>query len=261
MFYFVYDLPNWLFGLLCVAFSVAISVAGLALSRPVVNRILGPGAGYNDIVSYFLSACGVFYGITLGLIAVGAWSTFNEVDTKVSNEASALAALYRDVSSYPEPHRTTLTDQLKEYTRFVIEEAWPQQRVGIVPKGGTERLTTFQQFLYMFEPTSGREEIIHAEAVSRFNVLVTTRRLRLQAVTAGLPSSLWAVVGVGAALSVMLTWLFRLDNLRLHILLVSITSAMIGLLIFLTAAMDNPFRGEVSIGPDAFITVRDQLMK
>jgi hypothetical protein len=261
MLYFVYDLPNWLFCVLCVGSCIAVSVTGMLLTRPVVRHILGPGVDYNDIVSYFLSACGVFYGITLGLIAVGAWSTFVEVDTKVSNEASALAALYRDVSSYPEPSRTVLTDQLKEYTRYVIDEAWPLQRKGIVPKGGTERLTTFQNALYAFEPATKKEEIIHAESLTQFNALIVTRRLRLQAVSAGLPSALWAVVGVGAALSIMLTWLFRCDNTRLHILLVAITAGMIGLLIFMTAAMDNPFRGEISIGPDAFITVRDQLMK
>jgi hypothetical protein len=43
--------------------------------------------------------------------------------------------------------------------------------------------------------------------------------------------------------------------------MVLLASSLIGLLIFLTAAMDNPFRGEVSIGPDAFVVVYDQLMK
>jgi hypothetical protein len=203
----------------------------------------------------------VFYGITLGLIAVGAWSTFADTDTKVANEASALAALYRNVSSYPEPDQTALCGQLREYTRYVIEEAWPAQRRGEIPRGGTEILTVFQRRLHGFEPETKGQVLIHAESLSQFNTLITMRRLRLQAVTTGLPMSLWAVVAVGAVLSVMLTWLFRFDNIRLHVALVSITAAMIGLLIFLTAAMDNPFRGEVSIGPGAFEIVYDQLMK
>lgn len=261
MFYFVYDLPNWLFCVLCVFASIAFAVGGMLITRPLVRWLLGDGSGYNDIVSYILSACGVFYGITLGLIAVGAWSAFSDVDTKVSNEASALAALYRDVSSYPEPSRTQLCAELKEYTRYVIEEAWPMQRKGVVPKGGTQRIDVFQKTLYSFQPATRPHEIIHAEALGAFNTLISARRLRLQAVTSGLPAALWAVVAVGAVLSVALTWLFKFDNLRLHIVLVAITAAMIGLLIFMTAAMDNPFRGEVSIGPDAFVVVYDQLMK
>lgn len=261
MFYFVYDLPNWLFCMLCVCAAITIAVGGMLVTRPLVRMLLGEGSGNNDIVSYFLSACGVFYGITLGLIAVGAWTAFSDVDTKVSNEASALAALYRDVSSYAEPARTQLCSELKEYTRFVIEEAWPLQRKGEVPKGGTQRIDAFQRTLYGVEPATPSQQILHAEALGAFNTLISARRLRLQSVTAGLPTALWAVVAVGAVLSVMLTWLFKFDNLRLHIILVAITAAMIGLLIFMTAAMDNPFRGEVSIGPDAFVLVYNQLMK
>ena len=37
--------------------------------------------------------------------------------------------------------------------------------------------------------------------------------------------------------------------------------ALLGLLIFLLAAMDQPFRGEISVGPEAFEMVYDQLMK
>jgi hypothetical protein len=40
-----------------------------------------------------------------------------------------------------------------------------------------------------------------------------------------------------------------------------ITSFFLATLIALVAAMDNPFRGEVSIGPDAFQLIYDQLMK
>ena len=41
--------------------------------------------------------------------------------------------LYRDVSGYPEPARSRLQGELRDYTRFVIEQAWPEQRHGRVP--------------------------------------------------------------------------------------------------------------------------------
>jgi len=48
----------------------------------------------------------LFYGVMVGLIAVGVWQQFSSTDEKVALEASALAALYRDVSGYPEPARS-----------------------------------------------------------------------------------------------------------------------------------------------------------
>ena len=44
----------------------------------------------------------VFYGLAVALIAVSVWQTYSDTSKVVSSEATALAALYRDVSSYPD---------------------------------------------------------------------------------------------------------------------------------------------------------------
>jgi Protein of unknown function (DUF4239) len=67
----------------------------------------------------------LFYGITLGLLAVGTWQAYSDLDTKVGEEASALAALYRNVSSFPDPNRAELQVDLREYARQVIDVSWP----------------------------------------------------------------------------------------------------------------------------------------
>src|SRR5215469_1156118 len=103
--YWVYDLPNWLFGALTVAVFVALGVSGLFVTRGWVRRLHIVDHSHNDIVGFYLSAVTVFYGITLGLFAVGTWTAFSDAEGKVDHEAAALAALYRDVSGYPEPVR------------------------------------------------------------------------------------------------------------------------------------------------------------
>ena len=52
----------------------------------------------------------VFYGLAVALIAVSVSQTYSDVSKVVSGEATALNALYRDVSSYPEPIRTELAE-------------------------------------------------------------------------------------------------------------------------------------------------------
>src|ERR1700722_18498911 len=131
-FYWVYSLPTWLFCALTMGVFSAFSLAGLLLTRRVVLRLFGPHS-HNDIVSFYLSTVGVFYGITLGLIAVGTYSTYSAVEQGVSEEAASIAAIYRDVSSYPEPTRTALRGVVETYTNFIIEKAWPLQREGIIP--------------------------------------------------------------------------------------------------------------------------------
>jgi hypothetical protein len=120
--YWVYDLPNWLFAVLTVAVAVAIGLSGFYATRKWAQRVHGDEHSHNDIVGFFLGAVGLFYGITLGLVAVGTWQTYSDVDTKVDQEASAVAALYRDVSSFPDPKRAELQADLREYTRQLIDD-------------------------------------------------------------------------------------------------------------------------------------------
>src|SRR6516165_6628716 len=99
----LYDLPTWLFAILTIAAAVAIGLAGFYATRNWVRGVHGDELSHSDIVGFFLGTIGLFYGITLGLVAVGTWQTYSNVDTQVDQEAATLAALYRDVSNFPEP--------------------------------------------------------------------------------------------------------------------------------------------------------------
>ena len=111
-----------------------------------------------------------------------------------------------------------------------------------------------------FNPTEKREEIIHAETLRQFNTFVEPRRARLASVTTGIPAVLWWVVALGALINIGLIWMLDME-VHVHVLLGGALSLFLGIVIFLIAAMDNPFRGEVSVGPDAFQLVYETLMK
>jgi hypothetical protein len=260
-FYWIYDLPNWLLCVLIVLITVGLAVIGLLVTRPIVKRLVGGSAQHNDVVSYFLAALGVFYGLALGLIAVATWENYTEVDAVVTSEAAALTSLYRDFDGYPQPLRGNLENTLREYTRTVIEQEWPAHKKGIALEDGDLILDRLENDVMNFEPTREREKIVHAEVLRSLDTVLDQRRLRLQAVSTGLPAALWAVVLIGAILNGLLTYLFWVENLKLHILAVAILACFIAMLIFLTAAMDNPFRGEFSVNSDVFQTILDKVMR
>jgi hypothetical protein len=261
MLYRLYDIPNWLFGSIVIGTFVAFAIGGLRLTHKRLGVYNKDQLEANGIISAYFGAVVAFYGITLGLISVGAWQNFADVENKAAREASAVAALYRDVSNYPEPTRTKLQTKLKEYTRFVVEVSWPQQRKGIVPTGGTERIQSFEADLYPYEPKTMSQLALHQETLRQFNSVIELRGMRLQSVTGGLPSTIWWVVCIGAMVSIGLTWLFLVDSFPLHELLTGTYAGLIGLLVYLMAAMDNPYRGKLSVGPDAFEIVLGQIMK
>src|SRR5207247_10762457 len=167
-------------------------------------------------------AIGVFYGITVGLIAVGVWNTNSSASDLVSKEATSIGALYRDVSGYPQPLRDLLRSDLRTYTIFVIDVAWPAQKIGRGQKldMGSRILDNFQTRLYTFEPTTPGQASLHNETLKTYNTLIEYRRLRIDAVDSGLSSVMWAVIWLGEAISIGVAYFFNIPDSKLHCFLV-----------------------------------------
>jgi len=255
------DLPLLAAAIAIVGSLSAYSLVGLWFVRRAVLPRLRIEATDHDFSSAMLQAVMVFYGLAVALIVVNVWQTHSDAEKILSQEASAAAALYRDVSGYPEPSRSRLQAALRDYLRYVIDEAWPIQQRGEVPTGGVALMDGFQRTLTGFEPASAGQRILHAETLRAYNDLIDARRLRLDAVDTRLPGILWWVVIVGAVISVSSSFLFRIEDARVQGIQVVLLSTFIGLVVFLIYALDRPFHGELGLGPDAYRLVYHQLME
>jgi len=260
LFYWIYDYPTSAVGtLFAVVFVLATWAATFALRRflhPWFHR----DRRANEMVGFVLSSYSVFYGILIGLIAVAAYQNYGSVGDLVIRETSSLSALYRDLSGYPQPMRGRLQGELRDYTRSEIERDWPQQQRGIVPSEGTHRLRQFTDDLLTFRPAELRDATVHAETLRQVNNYMDLRRSRLNSVTVGIPGVLWWVVAIGAVTALLLLAMLDME-IHVHLILGAALSMFLGLVIFLIAAMDNPFRGEVSVSPAPFRQVYDTLMQ
>jgi hypothetical protein len=259
MMYWIYDYPSWVIGLLFCGTFVAFTWAGIFLTRVTVHSWLHRDKRANEMVGLALSSYFVLFGLLLGLVAVATYQNYANVGDIVTNEASSLSALYREVSSLPPPIRGELQQRLREYTRYTIEEGWAQQRKGIVPKGEAVRSGLLVRTLMDFEPSNQKEQIIYEEALRQSVRRNELSRQRLSNVTTGLPAVLWWVVAVGAAINIILIWLQDME-IHVHLILGAALACILGLVIFLIAELDNPFRGEVSIGPEAIVQVYENVM-
>jgi uncharacterized integral membrane protein len=259
-FYWIYDFPNWEVGLLIVGVCVVCSLVGLFATRPLMRSLLGASDRYNELVSWVFAGICVFYGLAVGLIAVATWENYSEVDSEITTEAALIASLYNDLDGYQQPLRATLEEELRAYTRLILDQDWPAHRKGEESAVGTSLLDRFENRVMAFSPSEEREKIIHAAVIKSLDDVVEARRRRLSSVTTGLPLALWVVVLVGAVINTTMVYLFWVENVRLHAILVGLFAAFIGLLLFLTAVMDNPFRGQFSVSPENFQGVLDHVM-
>jgi cache 3/cache 2 fusion protein/uncharacterized protein DUF4239 len=260
VFYWIYDYPSWLVALLFAGTFFTATVLAIFGFRRFCHSWFHSEHRANDMVGFVLSSFSVLYGLLVGLIAVAAYQNYSNVLDIVTREAGSLSAVYHDLHGYPKPIRGILQDDLRDYTRYVIDYSWPDQRHGVVPVGGSHRVDKFIDDLLSFQPSTKSEEIVHAEAFRQVNTFVDLRRARLDSVTTGIPGVLWWVVGLGALINILLIAMLDMQ-LGVHLVLGSALSVFLGLVIFLIAAMDNPFRGQVSIGPGAFEEVYDTQMR
>ncbi len=256
--YWIYDLPEWLLGLLFVGVFVGVAVVGVVLSRPAVRKSFAAQEGWREHVSITLEAAFVFVGLLLALITLAAYDNFADARAKVATEASEVGTLDRDVSAYPQPQRGEFEADLRRYVARVIESDWPKQRRGVVPKG--EPLPgRIQHELATFEPAAPGEDALHGATLAQVNAWLKARRERMDVVIRGLPSVLWVVLVLGALVNIALTWLLPVEETKAHVVLSAAFAFVIALLLFVTASMDHPFRGNFSVSPEAFRVLQDDV--
>jgi hypothetical protein len=255
--YWIYDMPTWLFGLITVVSFVTIAVGGLILCRGYIRAKFGLADTMNEAVSGYIGGITGLYGLLLGLVIVASWQYYVNASTLVSREEAAIGMLYRDVSSFPEPHRTPMREMIKSYVNYVINTEWPAQRHGELVHGGRKILIDLQQVLLNADDMDTRQQMIQAEAFQAFNHLIEARRMRVDSIDDGLPTVLWVVVISGAILSILVSYFYHFSHFRTHVLLTSAMATVAALMIFLAVAIDNPFRGEWSVSSDVYRNLLD----
>jgi hypothetical protein len=258
----IYEIRHVYVAVILVVVIELVSMIGLFLVRRLLIPRLHYHDGANEAVSGTVQAIGVFYGITVGLIAVGVWNTNSNASDLVSKEAMAIASLHRDVTGYPSPVKEDLRAKLRQYTVFVIEQAWPAQRKGQGQQVDAGRLIIddFQSRLYTFEPATPGQAALHSETLTAYNHLLEFRRLRIEAVDSGLSGVMWAVIWVGAAISIGIAYFYKIEDAKLHAILVALMGGFLAMVLFMIVINDKPFYGAGSVSSDPFKLVLDRLI-
>ncbi len=261
MFDSLYDLPLIIVGPAIIGTLCVFAVIGQALARRFVLPRMRIHVDDSEYTGAMLQSIMVFYGLAVALMAVSVSQTYSDVSKIISMEATNIAALYRDVSGYPEPIRTRLRTELRDYTDQIVHGAWPLMSHGKVPTEGVQYMNRFQAMLIAFEPTTEGQKLLHAETLRAYNVLIQARRQRVDSVNTGLPAVMWSVIVAGAFIGLSASFFFKVEDARLQGIQALLLATFIGLVIFMIFVLDRPFRGGLGLKPDPYQLIYDQLMK
>ncbi|MGW0737817.1 bestrophin-like domain [Streptomyces sp. NPDC002851] len=238
---------TWAQALVLTGGFLAFGLVGLLL-RSRVRKWFGKDPEHNDRVTFLIEVVGLFYGLLVGLVAVGAYDHYVEVKKLVNQEASQLTTVYRAGQAFPNSRRCRIQSQVRNYAENVVDEVWPKQRLGEIEEDRGRLDAVFESIMF-YEPKNTQEENAQSAALDAFNEYNNLRRERQGEVDIGLLPELYVVLFLGAAVTIASTWVLVGIRLTDHVALTGLLSLFIGIFLALIIALDHPLQDSNSIEP------------
>src|SRR5947209_19064733 len=111
----LFDLPLLIAGPIIVGSLCLYGVIGLSIVRRYILPRLRSQDSYSDFTGAMLQAVMVFYGLAVALIAVSVWQRDSRAARPSCQATTAPPALYGAPSADPNPARSQLKSQPRDY--------------------------------------------------------------------------------------------------------------------------------------------------
>jgi len=255
---FLYTHPTWEVGLVVIGIWTSLALAGLYIFHRLVD--VHTRQKDTDTVGLTFAIVAVVYAVLIAFIVVDVFETSAKDDGIATAEANKLSNLMLDSAGLPPQTAEAVRADLDKYIDIVVKSEWPSQQAGklgdAVFDPGWTVLAHLSTRLAVFEPATMGQNVNKGEMLHTMNELIKARRSRILAAGEHLPFVVWQILLLAGAVAVGYTYLFGAHSFRIHLAITGLVSATIALVFVLIIALDYPFRGEVSVSDDAFVSVK-----
>ncbi|HXZ05505.1 MAG TPA: DUF4239 domain-containing protein [Ktedonobacteraceae bacterium] len=246
---FLYAIPSWLLFLLIVGGSVVLAWVGTVLLR---RRTTAPqDEHHNEVAGFIFATVGVLYAVLLAFTVIIVWEQYLAAESAVSQEAAALITVAHDASSFPEPARGKVYDQLHAYAQFVINDEWRTMDESTLEheesSGALAAINSIWSIYRSLPPSQ-----VDSHTTDSLDNLSTQRAIRLQSNLAALPDVLWYGLLLGAVVTICFCLVLHMKNIQLHAALTALMAGLIATSIWMIVMINHPFAGDVHVSPAAF---------
>lgn len=243
---------------LIVGLTVAVSLLMLWVVRSLVpHDRLTP---HNEVSGFVYAVIGVIYAVILGFVVISVWEQYQNAETNARMEADAVGDLYRLAGGLPDPSRQQIQDAVVGYANAVVDEEWAAMHDGTAPsQQAADQTNALWSAHYEVEVASTEDEALYGAALQEMDELSEHRRERLEDASSGMLAIMWWVMIGGGLLTVLFPCLFGVENGLVHALIIGTLAASIGLMLFVVYNLNHPYRGDVSVQPDALELVLRQI--
>ncbi len=234
--------------ILVISGSIAISIALLYL----LHRLWKPSArsGHNDVIGTNVGVIGTTYAVLIAFMLSNVWTDFRAAESNAEQESNCLVNLFRIAKALPEPQRSRIQQMARGYAADAVNVEWKEMgNDKNMSRGITQ---PFWDALNEVEPRTAAEQVGLEQAFGELREMTEHRRIRALQSRSHLPPLLWAVLIVGALVTITSSCLFGIENFKLHMVQVSFLAFLLALVLVAIGDIDSPFKGPIQVSPDGF---------
>jgi hypothetical protein len=229
----------------CALGAVLLSMSGLKLVRRFVPReLLQP---HHNVAGWFLSIAGTLYAVVLGFIVVDALNDFQQARITVEQEANGLHDIFHLSRGLTEPANQEMRGLCMSYARAVATDEWQTMENGEASPNAHQLMARMWHTMTAYKANNDADQDFHAAILEEMRIVGDARHTRLLGATPSYDPVLWFVLIVGAAVTVIFTYFFGLDNENIQLLMTALIAVILSLNIILVSLFGSPFSGDVKV--------------
>jgi hypothetical protein len=207
---------------------------------------------HNDVVGPSVEVLGTTYAVILAFMLSGVWTNFRSAESNTEREANSLVNLYRITRALPERDCARIQQLVREYASVIVDEEWPAMRRGTISPKSHDIVEQIWKTLAQIQPQTPAQQLSLDHSLAEMSTFTQFRRVRQLQSRSHLPPMLWAVLIVGAIVTVGSACLFGVEDFKIHLIQIFFLAFMVSLVLVAIANIDQPFRGPVHISSDSF---------
>ncbi len=191
------------------------------------------------------------HGLILALVFAQELVDYNQLQTNLVREATAIADIYNDIRRYDTEAQATVQSALSDYVRTVVDEEWTSlaDRQSLSARGWQLREIVYQALLDL-NPETPRQTSLRGHMLTKVQLIAELRQERENNALHRISPLFWTAAMAGIVLVTIPYFIFSPS--RLNLTLLSVYGGFSGFVMFVIYAFSDPFNPPGALPPAAF---------
>lgn len=197
--------------------------------------------------------------VVLGFVLVLAMTTLSDMDSKISQEATAIRSLERLLILEGTPQSNAARKQLMNYVSSVLNDEWPALKNGQPNEKTAGAMKDFFSSLDNIDPKTAKDVMIYSKILDKADEVAQLRNARMFSVQNNLPSTFYHVSLLSLLGVLIISALRLLEATTMRVIALTTQIAILTVMFSAVVIIDLPYLGDTTISPEAIVLVHESM--